>query len=63
MDPETFRRVCMSFDALVVGFGMSRVLVELQMVPSPAAYGVLATVAVLNVWLLRQFFLRRAPSG
>ena len=62
MDPETFRRVCMSFDALVVGFGMSRVLVELQMVPSPAAYSVLAIVAVLNVWLLRQFFLQRAPS-
>ncbi|MEK7300260.1 MAG: sulfite exporter TauE/SafE family protein, partial [Nitrospirota bacterium] len=28
MDPETFRRLCMSFDALVVGFGLSRVLVE-----------------------------------
>ncbi len=34
MDPEVFRRLCMSFDAVVVGFGMSRVLVELKLVPS-----------------------------
>ena len=31
IDPETFRRICMAFDGLVVGFGLSRVLSELQL--------------------------------
>src|SRR5690242_18328120 len=31
MDPETFRRICMAFDGLVVGFGLSRVLTELNL--------------------------------
>ncbi len=31
MDPETFRRICMAFDGLVVGFGLSRVLGELDL--------------------------------
>src|SRR5690349_7295651 len=29
LDAETFRRICMSFDAWIVGFGLSRVLIEL----------------------------------
>jgi uncharacterized protein len=31
MDPETFRRICMVFDALVVAFGLSRGLIELNL--------------------------------
>src|SRR5712672_3353711 len=31
LDAEAFRRVCMSFDIWVVGFGLSRVLVELKL--------------------------------
>ncbi len=58
MDPETFRRLCMSFDALIVAFGMSRVLVELKLAPSPEAYGVLAIVLTINAYLLYQFFQR-----
>src|SRR5581483_3771379 len=42
LDAETFRRICMSFDAWVVGFGLSRVLIELGLVASPQAYGVMA---------------------
>jgi len=61
MDPETFRRLCMSFDAVVVGYGMSRVLVELKLVPSPEAFGVLAVVMIIDGCLLYQFFRRRAP--
>src|SRR4029453_79113 len=30
VDSETFRRICMSFDAWVVGFGLSRVLIEVN---------------------------------
>ena len=31
IDPETFRRICMAFDGLVVGFGLSRVLGALNL--------------------------------
>src|SRR5258707_12329529 len=41
MDAETFRRICMSFDAWDVGFGLSRVLLELGLVASPLAYSVI----------------------
>jgi uncharacterized protein len=53
---ETFRRVCMSFDAWVVGFGISTLLRELQIVESAAAYLVLAAVGVVDVILLYRFF-------
>ena len=56
---ETFRRVCMSFDAWVVGFGCSRTLIELGVVSDPAAYAVLATAAAIDVFLLYQFFAVR----
>lgn len=60
MDPEVFRRLCMSFDAVVVGFGMSRVLVELRLAPSPGAYSVLAAVVAIDAYLLYRFFQRRS---
>lgn len=62
MDPEVFRRLCMSFDALVVGFGMSRVLIELKLAPSPSAYSILAAVVAIDAYLLYRFFKRRSFS-
>jgi uncharacterized membrane protein YfcA len=59
MDAETFRRICMSFDAWVVGFGLSRVLIELELVASPWAYIVLALTIAIDVYLLALFFRRR----
>ena len=59
---ETFRRICMSFDAYVVGFGISRLLGELGLVESAAAYLVLVGVAVLDTWLLYRFFSRQASE-
>jgi uncharacterized membrane protein YfcA len=53
---ETFRRICMSFDAWVVGFGLSRLLNELALVEGPAAYTVLAVTGLIDAWLLYQFF-------
>ena len=52
---ETFRRVCLSFDAWVVAFGLSRLLNELQLVDGRVAYVVLAGVALLDIWLYRFF--------
>ena len=53
---ETFRRICLSFDAWVVAFGLSRLLNELKLVESRAAYLVLVGVAALDLWLLYRFF-------
>ena len=54
---ETFRRVCMSFDAWIVGFGLSRTLIELGVATSPAAYSVLAATLVIDGILLTRFFI------
>ena len=53
---ETFRRMCMSFDAWIVAFGLSRLLNELTLVEGPAAYLVLVGVGLLDIWLLYRFF-------
>jgi uncharacterized membrane protein YfcA len=53
---ETFRRVCMSFDAWVVAFGISTLLQQLAIVRGPAAYLVLVAVIVIDAWLLYRFF-------
>jgi uncharacterized membrane protein YfcA len=61
LDAETFRRICMSFDAWVVGFGLSRVLIELSMIASPWAYSVMGATILIDVCLLYTFFaVRRA---
>lgn len=59
LDAETFRRICMSFDVWVVGFGLSRALVGLKLVASPAAYGALAAAVLLDLFLLLAFFRSR----
>jgi uncharacterized membrane protein YfcA len=61
LDAETFRRVCMSFDAWVVGFGLSRVLMELKLMESPWAYSVMAAAILVDSYLLYVFFRARKP--
>src|SRR5262252_2894048 len=56
LDAETFRRICMSFDAWIVGFGLSRVLIELNLMKSPWAYSVMAITILIDVYLLYIFF-------
>src|SRR5262245_16184180 len=48
MDAEVFRRTCMSFDAWVVGFGVSTLLRALHIVEGPAAFSVLAAVVLVD---------------
>ena len=63
MDPETFRRICMAFDGLIVGFGLSRVLVELDLATPVTTYNILAIVVLINGYLLFRFFRdRSSPS-
>jgi uncharacterized protein len=61
MDPETFRRICMAFDGLVVGFGLSRVLTELNLASTFTTYGILSIVILVNAYLLYRF-LRDRPA-
>jgi uncharacterized protein len=56
MRSETFRRICMSFDAWVVAFGLSKVLRDVKLIQSNAAYLVLAAVSVIDAYLLYRFF-------
>lgn len=64
LDAETFRRICMSFDAWVVGFGLSRVLIELNLMESPWAYSVMAVTILIDCYLLYVFFTaRRGPQS
>jgi uncharacterized membrane protein YfcA len=58
MNSETFRRICMSFDAWVVGFGLSRVLIELNLMESPWAYSIMAITILIDAYLLYIFFTR-----
>jgi uncharacterized membrane protein YfcA len=62
LDAETFRRICMSFDAWVVGFGLSRVLIELNLIESPWAYSVMVVTILIDIYLLYIFFARKAAS-
>jgi len=56
MRVETFRRMCMSFDAWIVGFGVSTVLRDTKLVEGPAAYLFLLAVFVVDGVLLYRFF-------
>lgn len=49
----------MAFDALIVSFGLSRVLVELNVATALTTYGILAIVTMLNAYLLFRFFGKR----
>jgi uncharacterized membrane protein YfcA len=59
---DIFRRVCLSFDAWVVGFGLSRLLNELHLVDGPVAYLVMVAVVSLDIWMYR-FFKSAAPNA
>jgi uncharacterized membrane protein YfcA len=62
MDAETFRRICMSFDVWVVGFGLSRSLIALKLASGPLAYSAMAAAVLLDLWLLYAFFRTRRSA-
>lgn len=65
VNPETFRRLCMSFDTWVIGFGLSRVMIELELLASPTAYLIWLAVAAVDITLLYRYFTtakHRVPS-
>ncbi|MBS2026418.1 MAG: sulfite exporter TauE/SafE family protein [Deltaproteobacteria bacterium] len=58
---ETFRRACMGSDALLVSFGLARVLIDQHLVAAVLGYSLVAATVVLEgVLLWRYFKLARA---
>ena len=58
---ETFRRACMATDGLLVGFGLSRSLIELNLASPAAAWAGLAILACVEAVLLGVRF-RTVPA-
>jgi uncharacterized protein len=56
MKGETFRRICMSFDAWIVGFGLARSIIDLKLLSASGAYSVWGAVIVFDLYLLYQYF-------
>jgi len=56
---ETFRRLCMSYDAWIVGYGCSRVLIALQVIVSAGAYSVWLAAALIDAYLLYLYFAKQ----
>jgi uncharacterized membrane protein YfcA len=64
LEGETFRRVCMGTDALLVGFGLARSLVERQLLaPAVAWTGLLALVVLEGAILAATFAKRELHPG
>ena len=57
MHSETFRRICMSFDAWIVGFGLARTIIDLKLLGPAAAYSIWSAVIILDLYLLYQYFV------
>jgi len=62
IEAETFRRFCMSYDAWIVGFGLSRVLIGLQLMASPGAYVIWVGVVSVDAYLLYLYFARQRAA-
>jgi uncharacterized protein len=61
--PESFRRVCMCFDAAIVAFGVSALLRDLHLVDGVAAYLPFIAVLVLVAVILYRFFRTSSRSS
>ena len=57
MKGETFRRVCMSFDAWIVGFGLARSIIELKLASMAVGYSIWGVVILFDLYLLYQYFV------
>jgi uncharacterized membrane protein YfcA len=58
---ETFRRICMSFDAWLVAFGLSHTLAATGVAPG-VAYQLLVATLIIDGHLLHRFFRPTAPA-
>ena len=63
VNAEAFRRVCMSFDALVVGVGIAVLLPSLGIAGPGTGAALMAVVGLLNIALLYRFFASLRPAA
>jgi uncharacterized protein len=63
LDPETFSRICRTFDVWIVGFGLSRALINLKLAHEPLAYSPMVIAALFDFYLLWIFFRARAATS
>ena len=59
LDAESFRRLCMAFDAGLISFSLSRILAAKHYLPGALAYSPMALVAFINLRVLYSFFSQR----
>jgi len=59
INPETFRRVCMSFDAWFVSFGLSRMLVKLGLLSDPYAYAPIILTVIIDGILMYAYVKKK----
>lgn len=58
INAESFRRLCMSYDAWIVGYGFSRVLISLNLLLGRAAYSVWLAIVLMDSYLLYLYFIK-----
>jgi uncharacterized protein len=63
LSPEKFRRVCMSFDVWIVGFGLARAMVALGIGEAVMAWGLMLAAVALDARFLFVFFRRVRTEG
>lgn len=60
---ESFRRVCMAFDAAIVAFGASTLLRSLHVVNSSGTYALFAGVLLFDAIVLYRYFRTASSAG
>ncbi|HTT35865.1 MAG TPA: sulfite exporter TauE/SafE family protein [Thermoplasmata archaeon] len=67
VSPEFFRRLVMAIDAVLVSYGLTRVLVTVHWLTPTGSYLIfglaVAGIAGLGTWMLRRVTVRPAPEG
>ena len=61
--PEPFRRTCMATDVLLVGFALSRTLVDRHLVAAPAAWAGLGVLACIEGAIIGASVIRRVTEA
>ena len=60
LDLPTFRRICMSFDAWIVGYGLSSILTSYSL--GSSSYLILVAVIIIDAILLYYFFTKQRKA-
>jgi uncharacterized membrane protein YfcA len=63
IEPDTFRRACISLDVWIVAFGLSRVILELGLAPGALAYVPMVIAISIDSYLLAAFISHRRRTA